>query len=88
MGQINPINGNFHLKKSLKFFDKNSTAKFWYEKEIKISPSCLLGLIVKCGLGNLFFCISNAQPIQDCGEVCLFKINLNQSIWEAIQTYF
>ena len=64
----------FTSKKSLKFFDKNSTAKFWYEKdkEIKVSPSCQIGLIVKCGQENLFFCISNAQPIQDCGEVCLF----------------
>ena len=38
--QINPIDVNFHLQKSLEIFDKNSGYKFWSknDKEIKISP--------------------------------------------------
>ena len=38
--QINPIDVNFHLQKSLEIFDKNSADKMWSkkEKEIKLSP--------------------------------------------------
>ena len=38
--QINPIDVNFHLQKSLKMFDKNSAHKIWSknDKEIKVSP--------------------------------------------------
>ena len=34
--QINPIDVNFHLQKSLEIFDKNSAVKIWskYDKEI------------------------------------------------------
>ena len=31
--QINPIDANFHLQKSLEIFDKNSAAKNWSKKE-------------------------------------------------------
>ena len=31
--QINPIDVNFHLQKSLKTFDKNSADKTWYKKD-------------------------------------------------------
>ena len=39
-GQINLIDVDFHLQKSLKFFDKNSADKIWSkkDKEIKVSP--------------------------------------------------
>ena len=38
--QINPIDVNFHLQKSLEIFDKNSAAKIWSkkDKEWKLSP--------------------------------------------------
>ena len=38
--QINPIDVNFHLEKSLATFDKNSADKIWSkkDKEIKVSP--------------------------------------------------
>ena len=38
--QINPIDVNFHLQKSLYFFDENSADKIWSKKnkEIKVSP--------------------------------------------------
>ena len=38
--QINPIDVNFHLTKSLEIFDKNSADKIWSkkDKEIKVSP--------------------------------------------------
>ena len=38
--QVNPIDVNFHLQKSLEIFDKNSADKIWSknDKEIKVSP--------------------------------------------------
>ena len=38
--QINPIDVNFHLQKSLDIFDKNSADKIWSKKnkEWKLSP--------------------------------------------------
>ena len=38
--QINPIDVNFHLQKSLEIFDKNSADKIWskIDKETKVSP--------------------------------------------------
>ena len=38
--QINPIDVNFHLQKSLEIFDKISADKIWSkkDKEIKVSP--------------------------------------------------
>ena len=38
--QINPIDVNFHLQKSLEIFDKKSAYKIWskYDKESKFSP--------------------------------------------------
>ena len=38
--QINPIDANFHLQKSLEIFDKNLADKIWSkkDKEIKESP--------------------------------------------------
>ena len=38
--QINQIDVNFHLQKSLEFFDKVSADKIWSkkDKEIKVSP--------------------------------------------------
>ena len=39
--QINPIDVNFHLQKSLEFVEKNLAEKIWIEKdkEIKVSPA-------------------------------------------------
>ena len=31
--QINPIDVNFHLQKSLEIFDKNSAVKIWSKKD-------------------------------------------------------
>ena len=38
--QINSIDANFHLQKSLEIFDKNSADNIWSkeDKEIKVSP--------------------------------------------------
>ena len=38
--QINTIDVNFHLQKSLEIFDKNSADKIWSkkDKELKVSP--------------------------------------------------
>ena len=45
--QINPIDVNFYLQKSLESFDKNSADKIWSknDKEIKVSP--LMSIRVK-----------------------------------------
>ena len=42
--QINPIDVNFHIQKSLQFFYKNSVDKIWSKKdmEIKVSPLMLI----------------------------------------------
>jgi hypothetical protein len=44
--QINPIDVNFHLQKSLEILDKNSddTTQSKKDKKTKVSPSCQLGL--------------------------------------------
>ena len=44
--QINPIDVNFHLQKSLEIFDKKSADKIWSKKDKgwKCPPSCQLGL--------------------------------------------
>ena len=41
--QINPIDVNFHIQKSLEVFDKNSADKIQFKKgkEIKLSPLML-----------------------------------------------
>ena len=46
--QINPINVNFYLQKSLEIFVKKSMEKIWSkkDKEIKVCPPCHLGLII------------------------------------------
>ena len=36
--QINSIDVNFHLQKSLESIDKNSADKIWSKKDIKVSP--------------------------------------------------
>ena len=41
--QINPIDFDFHLQKSLEFFDKNLADKI-YSKTDKYLASCQLGL--------------------------------------------
>ena len=42
--QINPIDVNFHLQKSMEIFDKKSADKIWSknDKEIKVSPIMLI----------------------------------------------
>ena len=44
--QINPIEVNFQLQKSLENFDKNSADKIWSKKdrEIKVSPLIPIGV--------------------------------------------
>ena len=53
--QINPVDVNFHLQKSLEFFDKKSAVKIWSrskkDKEIKIFPLMLIKVKQSC----LFF---------------------------------
>ena len=53
--QINPIDVNFHLQKSLEIFDKNSADKIWSknDKEIKVSP--LMPIRVKRTVHNASF---------------------------------
>ena len=43
--QIIPIDVNFHLQKSLKFFDKNSAYKIWYKKDKEIKVSSLMQIV-------------------------------------------
>ena len=53
--QINPIDVNFHLKKSLEILEKKSADKLWSkkDKEIKVSPFVL----IRVNLGRyLQFC--------------------------------
>ena len=38
--QNNPINLNFHLQKSLEFFEKNAADKIWSNKDIKVKVPC------------------------------------------------
>ena len=49
--QVNPIDVNFHLQKSLEIFDKNSADKIWSEndKEIKVSPLMLTSTYTSVG---------------------------------------
>ena len=44
MSLANPIDANFHLEKSLEFFDNNSADKIWFKKNKEIKVSCQLGL--------------------------------------------
>ena len=45
--QINPIDVNFHLQKSLESFDKKSAEKMWSKKDKKIKVSPLMPIRVK-----------------------------------------
>ena len=45
--QINPIDVNFHLQKSLEIFDKNSADKIWSKKDKEIEVSPLVPIRVK-----------------------------------------
>ena len=45
--QINPIDVNFHLQKSLEIFGKNSADKVWSKKDKKIKVSPLMPIRVK-----------------------------------------
>ena len=53
--QINPLDVNFHLQKSLEFFDKDSADKIWSKKEkVGQVPSLMPikgHLISKCPFG-------------------------------------
>ena len=42
--QINPIDVNFQLQKSLKFFDENSADKIWSKKDKEIKVSHLMSI--------------------------------------------
>ena len=54
--QINPIDVNFHLQKSLEIFDKNSADKIWSKKDKGVesalphAAACQLGLRIRIGL--------------------------------------
>ena len=37
--QINPIDVNFHLQKSLEIFDKNSVDKIWSKKDMGVESA-------------------------------------------------
>ena len=45
--QINPIDVNFYLQKSLEIFDKNSAEKIWFKKDKEINVSPLMPIRVK-----------------------------------------
>ena len=45
--QINPIDVNFHLQKSLEMFDKNSADKIWSKKDKEWKVSSLMPIKVK-----------------------------------------
>ena len=55
--QINPIDVNFHLQKSLEFFDKNSADKIWFNnhKEIKVS------LIMPIRVKSMYYVVSETK---------------------------
>ena len=59
--QINPIDVNFHLQKSLEILDKNSADKIWSkkDKEIKVSP--LMPIRVKAPISTFWAVKSNKQ---------------------------
>ena len=45
--QINPMDVNFHLQKSLEIYDKNSADEIWSKKDKGVEnfpPFCQLGL--------------------------------------------
>ena len=49
--QIQPIDVNFHLQKSLEIFDENSADKIWSKKDKEIRVSPLMQIRVKqCSL--------------------------------------
>ena len=48
--QINPIDVNFHLQKSLEIFDTNSADKIQSKKDKGVKVSCLMPIGVKWGL--------------------------------------
>ena len=45
--QINPIDVNFHLQKSLEIFDKNSADKVWFKKDKEWKVSSLMPIRVQ-----------------------------------------
>ena len=45
--QINPIDVNFHLQKSLEVFDKNSADKIQLKNYKEVNPPCLMPIRVK-----------------------------------------
>ena len=44
--QIDPIDVNFHLQKSVEIFDNNSTGKIWFKKDNEIKVSTLMPIRV------------------------------------------
>ena len=44
--QINPIDVNFHLQKSLEIFDNISAGKIWFKKDKDIKVSTLMSIRV------------------------------------------
>ena len=45
--QINPIDINFHQRKSLEIYDKNLADKIWFKKDMEIKVSPLMPIRVK-----------------------------------------
>ena len=46
--QINPIDVNFHLQKSLEIFDTNSADKIQSQNYKELKAPCLMPIRVKC----------------------------------------
>ena len=48
--QINPIDVNFHLQKSLEIFDTNSADKIQFQNYKEVKVPCLMPIRVKTGI--------------------------------------
>ena len=61
--QVKSIDVNFHLRKSLEIFDKNSAYKIWSKKDKGWKVPCLMPIMVNGGL-------------QKCQKIWGDKLNL------------
>ena len=66
--QINPIDVNFHLQRSLESFDKNSAAKNLIQKDREWKVPCLMPIRAKETMlcTAVFLDLTDKESVKDC----------------------
>ena len=59
--QINRIEGDFHLQKSLEIFDKNSADKIWSKKDNGVESASLMPIRVNLPVSLPFFNLASQK---------------------------